>query len=911
MKHLGRIRDKHSEVIVQFMLAAVVAVALIAAAIPAGGRQAEAEGSSLYATIIFEQPEIERVGNYDLLAVKNCGYTSTAGEPMIPTSTVFVLIPPGRQVEDVKFYVSSRALPGTYHLPPAQPPANIYYVPEPVEPDADVYTMASPLPATPVEWIGTVEFRGYTLGQVKVYPIRYVPETGAATFIESVQIELITTPSLSAGMPPGMTEVDNWIAHNVVNPEILPGYASKSPASSGFEYLIITRDLFSSQATDLKNYKDAIGVPAAIETVDDIVNDYSGSDIPEKVRNCIIDYYNTHGIQWVLLMGDADDEDSHMGYTLDKTWEVPTRYMYNPDGYTDGWEAPYDDYTPTDYYYAGLTGSWDADGDGEFGESSLYSTVDEADWYPEVYVGRITARDTSVMDAQVRKIKNHPGGAVNNMLMCGAVSDDITDEMALKEHIQFNYVPPAVTVFGLYESALTLTEANVIAYINSDQPEVMNSACHGSYYDLSNRWWPWEWYSWFDTATPASLTNDPFLWYADACLANGYDNQYGGGSDCVGERIVQDADGTAIAFVGATRVSWYYVGYPWHVLGLNGMQDWLFWEEFFPNAGNPADDKPGTCLYNSKVTYIGTSGCSLTSEAERKNLFAYQLLGDPEISITAVPPEPSIDVEKKVWDAKAEEWVEEICALLNDNVTFNCTIHNDGTWRDLNMIVVTDILSESLAYAGNARVDGEPWEPAIVGANEFVWEFPTDRVLPVGESIFIEFDAAVVSWSAEPVVNLQMADAWCEEAERQVHDEDTAAVRPCIPCEIGNITHMVGDTNLNNAVNMGDVTVCIKRIFDRAYDLEVTSDGCCPIITNWTDSIGNPMGGTVPAGGNQTFYNLPYFANVTLSANDSDPSCNFNSWSGGVGDPNSAATNVTMTEDKCVTANCQTISPLP
>ena len=185
MKQLSRVRGKHLKVVVQFMLAAVVAVALIAAAIPAVGRQAEAEGSSLYATVTFEQPEIESAGNYDLLAVKGCGYTSTVGEPMIPTSTVFVLIPPGRQVEDVKFSVSSRTLPGTYRLPPAQPPANIYYVPELVQPDADVYTMASPLPATPVEWTGTVEFRGYTLGQVKVYPVQYVPATGEATFIES------------------------------------------------------------------------------------------------------------------------------------------------------------------------------------------------------------------------------------------------------------------------------------------------------------------------------------------------------------------------------------------------------------------------------------------------------------------------------------------------------------------------------------------------------------------------------------------------------------------------------------------------------------------------------------------------------------------------------------------------------
>jgi len=260
----------------------------------------------------------------------------------------------------------------------------------------------------------------------------------------------------------------------------------------------------------------------------------------------------------------------------------------------------------------------------------------------------------------------------------------------------------------------------------------------------------------------------------------------------------------------------------------------------------------------------------LTDEVQRKNLLTYQLLGDPEISITAVPPEPSIDVEKRVWSSRAEDWVEENCVLINDNVTFNCTIRNDGTWRDLTMIVVTDILSESLAYAGNARVDGEPWEPAMVGANEFVWEFPPDRALPVGESIFIEFDAEVVSWSAEPEVNLQMADAWCEEAETQVYDEDTAAVRPCIP----------GDANLDGDVDGGDVLYTRYIVAGYLVNLTVESDGCCD-VTVTTNFSGGGGGGTVLAGETRTFFNLWAGETAIVSADDSSVGCAFQSWSDG------------------------------
>ena len=124
-------------------------------------------------------------------------------------------------------------------------------------------------------------------------------------------------------------------------------------------------------------------------------------------------------------------------------------------------------------------------------------------------------------------------------------------------------------------------------------------------------------------------------------------------------------------------------------------------------------------------------------------------------------------------------------------------------------------------------------------------------------------------------------------------------------CVIGNITHKVGDTNLNNAVNSGDITVTIKRIFGNLFDLEVTSDGCCDV------TVGAPINETVLAGETKTFYNIDKNAVVDLSADDS-AECAFDSWTGGVNDPNSATTDVTMSANKCVTANChETVAPYP
>ena len=124
-------------------------------------------------------------------------------------------------------------------------------------------------------------------------------------------------------------------------------------------------------------------------------------------------------------------------------------------------------------------------------------------------------------------------------------------------------------------------------------------------------------------------------------------------------------------------------------------------------------------------------------------------------------------------------------------------------------------------------------------------------------------------------------------------------------CEIGNFSHKLGDTNLDNGVTSGDITMTIKRIFTQVVDLEVTSDGCCPIEVSWT--AGGGGGGTVAPGDTVIFYNILKDCNVSVSANDTDPSCAFDSWS----DAGAQTHDVTMDSNKCVTATCYKAYPEP
>jgi uncharacterized repeat protein (TIGR01451 family) len=134
-------------------------------------------------------------------------------------------------------------------------------------------------------------------------------------------------------------------------------------------------------------------------------------------------------------------------------------------------------------------------------------------------------------------------------------------------------------------------------------------------------------------------------------------------------------------------------------------------------------------------------------------------------------PDPSIDVNKLVWDRLTNRWVDAVKVKVGDMVRFRCTIHNDGCC-DLTQLVITDILSDSLKYANNAI----PREPDEIAGNTFKWYFK--EPLKPCNTITIEFDAVVVTCGTD--INIQEATAVCGPTGVKVFDEDTATVvSPC------------------------------------------------------------------------------------------------------------------------------------
>ncbi len=401
------------------------------------------------------------------------------------------------------------------------------------------------------------------------------------------------------------------------------------------EMLIISpnRSDFINVLKPLVDWKNEKGVKTIILSNYSL---YYGVDDAARIRNMIKSYYEKEDIKWVLLAGDAQDD------------LIPIRMVYNPDVLRWGEGAresiPGDYYKPTDFYYADLTGSWDSDGDGNWGEAPQDNTygLDEISWIPEVYVGRFpadTANELEIMVNKTLKYEVDPniGNWMNRMLLAGGISSYVPQEYEshLTDYIIQNYAKFELSCTHLIEEG-NLTRSNLKNYFDDGYSTVI-MAGHGSptafYRNPSSIGYT------SSDANSSSNFHMPSLVYLDACSTSSYDYN----DNSLGEVLIRRINGSAIGAIGALRFSYYFENDE-NLEKLNRGNAKLFWEEFFLKKKY----QQGRALYDSKVSYINSDYYkrgegSTDYDFERKNILTYCLLGDPEVDIYTNRPKNALD----------------------------------------------------------------------------------------------------------------------------------------------------------------------------------------------------------------------------------------------------------------------------
>ncbi len=504
----------------------------------------------------FNMPVIKTDKNtgYSNIIYENCKTLGDEGTPLIPYYAVDLLLPQNKEIEnikilDIEFYnyqADVKLKPRGKYVPISKD-----YVDYTPNPDENIYNSDDIYPSKKVDNSSTQFLAGHSIGSFTICPIQYIPAKNNVKFVKKINLE-ITLKDIDKS-----NELNKFLRNNktinkrinkiVENPQVLKYYNYPKDFSE-YDILLITDNSLLSAFQDYIDFKISTGFIVATETVDDIYSNYSGADDQEKIRNCIIDYYQNYGINYVILGGDADPSSP----------VIPSRGFYASAGATT------DDNIPSDMYYCCLDGTWNDDNDGKWGESG------ETDLYAEVSIGRICVDNTTEVENATNKLymyQNEPViDDIEKALMVGEeLWTGIYGKM-YKTQIEtggtFNgYTtvgfPDNFSIEQLYQQDGNWSHSQLYSQFNSTGINLLNHLGHSNVtYNMT---------IYNPDVNSTNFQNDGItrgyvIEYSQGCYCGSFDNRDDAGgfgsTDCFSEKITGGFENGNVAMIANSRYGW-------------------------------------------------------------------------------------------------------------------------------------------------------------------------------------------------------------------------------------------------------------------------------------------------------------------------------------------------------------------
>jgi|GEM_PF-2335709 len=436
------------------------------------------------------------------------------------------------------------------------------------------------------------------------------------------------------------------------------------------DYVIITNTELAPSFQDFILWKRALGYNVSIKLTEEIETEFPGLDPEEKIREYLEQAY-IDGLEWVLLGGDE---------TI-----VPVRKLYSANS-----DEPVDDafLHPSDLYYADLTGDWDSDGDGIWGEPYH----DNPDLQPELFAGRVPACTIQeVLNWTEKTIAYEKGEIVNMDGFTGEVMITSADQMRDwneglgQDSLIAEYFPDHIPV-----DRTSMAEYPSGQAVNPSQPPAQNfiqfysqgwniaiilaHGISGGFVSMSSGYneWPktYVWVGSGESADRGYLDNlENYgrcgIIYSVSCSQAAFDACNDSGR-CFGEYILSLEDRGAAAFLGYTRYGWVASSYKL--------------AEKFVEALYTADNRIGPANTISKLYHSNFRDLN----------YGLNILGDPSLLIWTRTP-----------GSIAAEHPEIIAMGEND---FTISVNADGqALEDARVTVISE--DENLFY-GYTDLDG-------------------------------------------------------------------------------------------------------------------------------------------------------------------------------------------------------------
>lgn len=578
----------------------------------------------------FEKPILSKNGEFVEVQYKNCNNYGPEGDPSMPFLPVDLLLPQGHvvkaiQVVNISYYPTEENMkinPAERQFPLSHKTDEPYIV----KPNKKTYALETNYPQNIVNGISTQFLSGHSIGGFTICPVQYVPAHNKAKFIKSITVEVYTKKANREALLEKYLKLSPSIKARinkiVENPGFLKEYKYDAASkSSETDILIITNEDLLPGFDSYIDYKTGCGFIVETITTTDIYNQYTGIDNPEKIRNCIIDYYQNKNLEYVILGGDADGNGDNI---------VPARNLT-----VDAYNTP--DEAPGDIYYSGLDGDWDNDGDGNYGEPG------EEDILAEVHVGRLCVDDQTELSNFIQKLIAYQDTPVlddiEKALMVGELLwNDPTYGGDYKDEVAYGSSSHGYTTTGisnnfsietLYDRDGGWSINDIFDQFNNTGVNLLNHLGHSNVdYNMT---------MYNSSLTTANFQNDGetrgyVIEYSQGCYCGSFDNRNSNGSygseDCFAEKFTTMETGL-VATIMNSRYGW---GQHNSTDGASQYFDRQFFDAVFGEditAIGQANDK-------SKEDNIG----NLNSHQGAIRWCAYQLnlFGDPSMDIWTAQP---------------------------------------------------------------------------------------------------------------------------------------------------------------------------------------------------------------------------------------------------------------------------------
>ena len=263
-------------------------------------------------TYHFSDYRIDSKGEYQLINFKGCLNTGYTGEPSMPWFAVKLLLPPGE--EAVSFSVKTgdpEVIPGKFTLYPQQSSRPLSHGNSgEFSFNNKIYHSDKPYPAQPYGSISTEYMNGHSIAFLNICPLQFVPTSGQLSYYTEITVKIKTEKTGGAKdaltMLSGSKSVQYRLKDFVQNPEMCASYPAVKQKSDAYQLLIIVPQAFDGEFDQLQELYLYRGLLSEVVTTEYIGNNISGQDLQEKIRNYIIQEYQSNNIEYVLLAGDVE-----------------------------------------------------------------------------------------------------------------------------------------------------------------------------------------------------------------------------------------------------------------------------------------------------------------------------------------------------------------------------------------------------------------------------------------------------------------------------------------------------------------------------------------------------------------------------------------------------------------------------